>query len=115
MDKVLLNLAISFCLRQLAQFGTSTNWATVKVDYDARVAALVPGTWLDAEAVSLTNETIDAFAFVCKDSADMAKLVNAAVAADWAGAWVILKDLVAKGYNPTTPDQVKLKAAILAA
>lgn len=115
MDKVLYNLVIMFCLRQLAKFGTSIDAQAVKDEYDPLVRQVVPGTWFDDEAVMLTNETIDAFVYVCKDSADVQKLVAAVVAADWAGALVILKDMIAKGYNPVTPMQVDLKAALLAA
>lgn len=101
MQQFLLNLVIMFVLRQLAKFGTQTDWAKVKADLGERVRQLVPGEWLDDDAVLFVNQAIDAFAFVCADTADLKAIIDCLARQDYAGAYEALKVLIGRLYQPT--------------
>lgn len=115
MDKVIINYAIMFCLRQLAKFGAQTDWKKVEADFDPRIRDVVPGTWLDDAAVGGANACIEAFGVMCQDTSDLAELTKEAMAGDFTTAFATVRKIVLRGFNPTTPAQVQLKAMLLAA
>jgi hypothetical protein len=52
---IILNLVISFIVKQLEKFGDSLNWEKVKQDAEERIRKLMPGTWFDDEAAYVVN------------------------------------------------------------
>jgi hypothetical protein len=58
-DKWLIGLVVSFVLRQLAKFTDKIDWPTLKADWQARAADLIPGTFFDDEAKAITAVVVD--------------------------------------------------------
>jgi len=95
-DELRESYHVRFATRQLVKFGKETNWDKVKADYDIRIRDLIPGGWLDDEAVKDANAALDAIALACIASDDVSSVLEAGAAGDWAGATAALKSLVAR-------------------
>ncbi len=94
LEKWLVSIVISFVLRQIAKFKDQTNWATVRADLETRVKDLVPGTWFDAEAVALVDLVMDKLQAILSATDVLRDILEKVAAEDWAGAMVLLKDLL---------------------
>ncbi len=111
-DRIVLNMVVSFVLRQLAKFGKDIDWAKVKSDLGERVRQLVPGTWFDEEAVALVNAALDAVKIALGAQDDWDTLLRALAAQDWNGALAALKDMLSKVWHPTAKANARLVAAL---
>lgn len=55
----ILQLIKGFVLRQVQKYLSHVDWKMIKADAEIRIKALVPGEWLDDEAVKLVDKAID--------------------------------------------------------
>lgn len=115
LERWLINIVISFVLRQLARFKGDIDWAKVRADMNARVAALVPGSWFDDEACYLANALLDGVLVVLGSSAELEKLLQLLAASNWSGAFDALKDLLTRVWIPTGGSAKKAHALLTAA
>ena len=109
-NKMILRLVISYIIKALAKFGTTTDWDLVKADAANRVAALLPGTWFDAEAIAICNAVIDAVANVLTKSAGWQKVLDAVAAQDWPAAMNAVKELLTSVWSVDTTDVAQVNA-----
>lgn len=101
-QKWVIQMAISFVMRQLSKWGESIDWAKVKADVEERVRALVPGEWFDSEAVAVVMALLDAAASVLSATADLEKIVKLAVDGKFPEAWAALRDLILGSWQPSS-------------
>ncbi len=104
----MIQMVIGFAMRQLAKWQSRIDWAKVKADLAERVAALVPGEWLDAEAVSVCNAVIDAVAAALSSTEDLEKLVKLVVEQKFEEAWKVLRDLILSVWSPSSAAEKKV-------
>lgn len=107
-----IQMAISFAMRQIAKWQSQIDWAKVKADLAARVAALVPGEWLDSEAVSVCNAVIDAVAAALSATSDLEKIVKFLADQKFDEAWQALRDLILSVWVPSSPAELKVFACV---
>lgn len=112
MDKWLLGVAVNFMLRQIAKFGTATDWQKVKADLDARLPTLVYFQWLVPTVTDIVNQAIDVVAHLLQDAADLQAVSDKLVAGDVLGALVVLKDALVKILVPTNVVHLALADAL---
>lgn len=111
LEKWIVSIVISFVLRQVAKFKESTDWVKVRADLETRVKDLVPGSWFDSEAVLIVD------LILCKieealGAADVLQdLLEKVAAQDWAGAALLLKEILLK-VLPTDCTAYKAVAAL---
>jgi vacuolar-type H+-ATPase catalytic subunit A/Vma1 len=98
LNKWLINLAISFLVRQLAKFGKSINWQKVKEDLKTRTEALVPGSWFDDEAVALVFTVVDAAATVLASVSEIEKVLQLVAQEKWEEAIQTVKELILRSW-----------------
>jgi hypothetical protein len=98
LNKWLINLAISFLVRQLAKFGKSINWQKVKEDLRIRTEALVPGSWFDDEAVALVYTVVDAAATVLASVSEIEKVMHLVAQEKWDEAIQTVKELILRSW-----------------
>lgn len=55
----IVDMAVSFALRQVQKFADKTDWSKVKADLAVRVRDLVPGEFFDTEAAAASNAAIE--------------------------------------------------------
>jgi len=96
LQTMVIKMAIGFSLRQLAKFGATTNWDTVKKDCYDRVNAIIPGTALDEIADEGISKVIDGIACVCQDTADLEALSGLMIDGKFKEALQFVKDALAK-------------------
>ncbi len=108
----IISMGISFIMRQLAKWQMQIDWAKVKSDLQARIAALIPGEWLDAEAVELVGVLVDAAAAVLAASEDLEKIVKLLADQKFQEAWEALRALILGQWVPSSPSQEKVKKCI---
>lgn len=111
----IINIVVSFILRQLVKFQTTLDWAKVKADLAVRVAAIVPGKWFDAEAVALCNALVDGAASVMSNVNAIDNILRLAAIEKWPEALEALKALLLGAWIPTSAEGQKAKAALAAA
>lgn len=104
-QKWVISMAITFMMRQLAKWQKGIDWPKVKADLAERVRALIPGEWLDAEAVSLMETLVDAAAAVLAANEVLEQIINLVVAGKYQDAWAILRDLLLKHLRPIAGSQ----------
>lgn len=117
LEKWLIGIVISFILRQLDKFKTTIDWTKVKVDAEARVRALVPGTWFDQEAVDVCNIVLAAAEKALSSTTDLQAILQCLATSNWNGAYDLLKDLLLKIWAgvPLSPTELKAKSMVAAA
>jgi hypothetical protein len=111
-QKWLISAGISFMLRQLAKWQKSIDWAKVKADLAARIAALVPGEFLDEEVVQIVMGMVDAAAAVLASSEELEKIIKLVLDQKFQEAWAMLRDLILGQWVPSSPAQEKALACI---
>ena len=107
-----ISMVISFIMRQLAKWQLQIDWAKVKADLQARVAALIRGEWLDAEAVELVGAMVDAASSVLAASEELEKIVKLLADQKFQEAWEALRALILGQWVPSSPVQEKAKKCI---
>ncbi len=114
-ERIVIGMVISFILRQLEKFNKTIDWEKVKSDLAVRVAALVPGTWFDAEAVAAVNAVVDAVACAMKQTGAFDEIMKLLADQKWSEAANRLKQLILDvwtgGSCPSTPKAEELVAA----
>lgn len=111
-QKWFVSMAISFVLRQLAKWQKEIDWAKVKADIAARIAALVPGEWMDQEIIDMAHAAIDAAASVLSASEELEKIIKLVVESKFEEAWQVLKDLILSQFVPSTPAEEKVMCVL---
>ena len=106
-QKWLISAGISFMLRQLAKWQKGIDWAKVKADLAARVAALVPGEWMDQEVIDIMMGLVDAAASVLAASDELEKIVKLVMAQKFQEAWEALRDLILSQWTPKSAAEQK--------
>lgn len=100
MNTYVIQLAILFAVRQIAQFGDGIDWGLVKEDLKARIPPLVPGKILDSLAVTLALAMIDGMAAVIKGNR-LKIVVDKLEAGDFDGAGKFIQDSVKNFWRPS--------------
>lgn len=116
-QKIIINLVIAFILRQIKKFGETVNWDLVKADLDKRIADILPGTWIDAEAVTVANYVFDACKAALGATDNLKSIMVHLANEDWPGAIAAVKDLlllVWQGQPTKTTKQDQTIADVLA-
>ena len=111
-QKWFVSMAISFALRQLAKWQKAIDWAKVKEDLAVRIAALVPGEWMDQEVIDMAHAAIDAVAAVMASSEELEKIIKLVLESKFEEAWQVLKDLILGNFVPSTPAQEKVMCVL---
>lgn len=114
MSSFIANLVIGFIVRQIQKFQQSIDWAIVKRDVDIRVKAIVPGDWLDDEAVLAVNALIDRAAKVLSNSAAIEKIMRLAADEKWADAFNAVVSLLVDGWIATSAPEKDALALVQA-
>jgi hypothetical protein len=107
-----ISMAITFMMRQLSKWQGSIDWAKVKADLAERVKAVVPGEWLDAEAVAIMSMLVDAVAAVLAANSVLEQIIKMIVDGKYQDAWAMLRELLLKHIKPVTAADKKLVACI---
>lgn len=108
----IIKAAVGFVIRQVTKYGKTIKWELVKKDFAVRVADMVPGTWLDDEAIALSNAIIDSCAAVLRDVGRIERLVTLLAQEKTGEALTVLKDLLLGAFVPKTVEQKKFVAAL---
>lgn len=108
----IINLAVTFIVRQIAKFGTAINWTSVKADLETRVRQLVPGDWFDSEAVAVAGCLVDAAAAVLADSARIDTVFRFASQQQWPEAITAFKNLIIANWYGGGMHNNKMVAAL---
>ncbi len=98
-ERIVIGIVISFILRQLQKFNTTIDWVKVKADLDERVAAVVPGTWFDEEAVKAVNTVVDAVSCALTQTATFEEILNLLATEQWSAAAARLKEMILAVWN----------------
>lgn len=93
-QNIIISLIINFVLRQLDKFNETIDWVKVKADAAVRIAAVIPGTWFDAQAIAAANVVIDAVACALHQKAALDEILHLVAEQKWAEAGQCLKDMV---------------------
>lgn len=115
LERWLISIVISFVLRQLAKFKQDVDWGKVRADMDARIRALVPGSWFDNEAVALCNSVLDGVIFVLGSSESIETILRLLAESKWEDAAAALKDLLMSVWIPRGASAVKAVSLLKAA
>lgn len=110
-NRWVIGIVVSFIMKQIEKFGASVDWVKVKADLEPRVRQVVPGTWLDADAVEAVNAVVDAAARALAATDALQKIIDLMANQQWDAAFVALKDLLLKVWAA----KVGTKEAALAA
>lgn len=108
----IVQLAISFVMRQLGKWQSKIDWAKVKADVASRVADLIPGTWFDNEAVAMALAVVDAAAAALSASEDLEKIVKMILDGKYDEAWKLLRQLILGNWVPVSGAEQKVFAAV---
>jgi len=65
--KVIVDLTVTFIIRQLAKYASAVDFGKIKADVEPRIRDLVPGEWMDDAVVDLMKVTVDALAEFVKE------------------------------------------------
>lgn len=85
-EGMVVNMAVSFALTELATYGEDTNWALVQTGFDGHLKELIPSPVLEKMAETVVNPTIAAFAKACQDTTDLKVVLTDLENADWPAA-----------------------------
>lgn len=110
--KWLISAGISFMLRQLAKWNSSIDWAVIKADLAARIAALVPGEWMDEEVIGIVNGLVDAAAAVLASSEELEKIIKFVMESKFQEAWEMLRNLILGSWVPSSPAEMKVMECV---
>jgi len=108
----LIQMAISFVMRQIAKWENKIDWAKVKADMAERVAALVPGSFFDSEAIAICNAVIDACAAAMGSSEALEQIVKFAVSEKFQEAWEALRKLILESWVPVSGPEQRVFAMV---
>lgn len=108
----LINLAITFIIRQIAKFNETLDWEKVSADLEARVRALIPGDMFDSSAVAVVNAVLAGAKQVLADEEALAHIVKLAAAGDWERAIAALKDLLVGAWNTQTEEELEVQSLL---
>jgi len=111
-QKWLISVGISFMLRQLAKWNKSIDWAVIKADLAARIAALVPGEWMDDEVIAIMNSLVDAAAAVLASSDEIEKIIKLVIDSKFQEAWELLRNLILGSWVPSSPSDMKVMQCV---
>lgn len=102
MSGIIVSLVIKYAVDQLEKTGAATDWAKLKVDFAAHLAAHGWNKWLAAEMLIVGDALIDDIAAACQKPDDVKAVLAAAAAKDYPAAGAALKSLVSvvAGANP---------------
>ena len=100
-QRVIVNLVISFVLRQIAKFRTEFDWAKARADVITRVKDLLPGTWLDAEGEAVVNALFDGLQLVLGASDEIEKILRLLADSKWEEALDYVKQLLLGAWDPS--------------
>ncbi len=89
--KMIMNMVISFVLKQLMKFKDGIDFKKVTADIDAKVRDVVPGTWFDDEAVAFVHTIMGPLEAALSDSGKQAELLTLLSQEKWSDACDLLK------------------------
>lgn len=105
----LIDLIISFVIRQVVKFGKGIDWVLVKADGAVRVAKLVPGDWFDAEAVMVFEKAVDVMEMVLSSGEVIEQIVELIKSKNLQGAIELVKKLI---FDVVAPDAEQTPAQL---
>lgn len=111
-QKWLIEAAIAFIVRQLTKYQKTIDWAKVKADLAARVAALVPGEFFDHDAIEMVNALIDAVAKVLTFEKSFQLVLSLLAEEKYPQAIEALRNLLLKAWKADTIVAEKAKSLI---
>lgn len=114
LDRILVNMVISFALRQVEKFETGVDWAKVSADAETRIRQVVPGSWFDDEAAAVVRALIDGIKSVLGEKAQLEGLIRTIAGGDWPAASVALTRLLLEGWTPTSAASTRASNALVA-
>lgn len=91
MPTFVVNLIVSFLLRQFAKLEAQINWATVEAEIDDRIRKAVPEAMINSEIITLVNGVIEAFKKELGNSAQLKQLLELVAGEKWEDALSVLK------------------------
>lgn len=80
-----------FAVRQVAKYGMSVNWSSVRSDVQIRVKQLIPGEMLDKAGADIAGEVVDKIQTLVTSGDALAQLVKFATDGNWAEAWEFIE------------------------
>jgi hypothetical protein len=101
MPAFILNIIISFVVRQVVNFSTNTDWNKVKADADARISALFHIKFLGDAVTEIVNNTIDCLALALQDANSLAQLAAAVETGNWNNVYTVLIALLTNVIHPS--------------
>jgi len=107
-----IQMAISFVMRQLGKWQTGVDWAKVKADLTERIKALIPGEWFDSEVVAVCMAVVDAVAAALQATDALEKIVKLVVDGKIEEAWVLLRKLILGNWAPVSLAEQKVYASV---
>lgn len=107
--QVIFKIVISFFMRQLQRFKENLDWNQLEKDIDKKIADLLPGTWLDAEAIQLANNCLNAVRVGLGEQERIKNMIELLTENKWDEAFNLLKDYVIVYWNTTTVAEQKTK------
>lgn len=110
---IVINLVISFVLKQIEKFGDRTDWVKLKHDAELRVRALIPGTWFDDEAAYAVKAAIHALQSLLDQTDRLKALLKLLAGQKYPDAVAMLKQLLIDLWTKAQePQLVKLVGAL---
>lgn len=98
-----IQLVISYIIRQLDSFGAATDWAALKKDFELQVDALLPA-WAQALVNPVIDDAVDVLKAALADTADLQTVLVALASKDWQAALATLEALLQKATHPKAGD-----------
>lgn len=94
----IINIVITFVVRQITKWGSEVDFEKIKLDIEPRIRAILPGDFLDDEAVSIMFFVIDKLSSVSNNAEALTGVFAAVAAKDMKRAIELLKELVRNSF-----------------
>ncbi len=106
LNRFVVNLIISFILKQISKVHDKIDWVALKAEVDAKVRDLVPGTWFDDEAVRLIDTILAACEQVLTSHDELKAILQLLAAEKYDDAGEKLKLLVLGSLHVDVPMEI---------
>lgn len=98
-EKIAINMAISFVLKQLARFKTEIDWSKIEADLDVQLKKVIPGTAFDDEAMALLHSLLAAIKASLNNTSAIQDLLTVLAAGNWTAAAADLKTMISAAWS----------------
>lgn len=107
----IVNLIVTFLVRQWAKFGASIDFAKFEATMIERLTAILP-SWLDADGTAFVKALVEGAKAVVGNTAAIDNIIRLAAAEKWNEAGAAMAKLLIGAWVPTDPAGQQLHAQL---